>query len=508
LASLLILAGCGSSGSARNTLAGGNSHGTGGIDPSNSGSVQLRIGDDPATPDGRIVALRLDIASMTLWNSTTLDSISFLSGPISVELTHNSTITVPISESGANPNTQYDRLNITYSGAAISYMDVPSMTIYEQDLGALPNQTVDLSAAPVILASAPVVINVQVNVPSVATLPPIVAPLVAYSRAARPAWRHVTLPPLRRNSQDPKSGVKAIAHALTANSPSVTVSQSNIPQGKEQPENGQVQRFIGTVTNVAGSSITVKQQGNSCFTFSTDGNTNFSNVTLSTALNAVVEVNGSTQADGSLYADEVELVDVANGIELTGLVTSAYPDTVLSLLVQDGIGAGMTNSLIGKSITGQLDQASYTVSTGNLDMGGVTAVFDGEHIFPGQQVEIESFNSLQPDPDGTAGMTVPFMVELRQQTVSGTAVNYVSGGPGVGSFDLNLPQDGSSPLANMNPGLVAVHVLQTTTTYPVLSTINPNAQVQVRGLLLCENDNLNQPCTSFVMVAAKITVNN
>ena len=509
LSSLLILSGCGgSSGPGQKALGGGNLHGAGGIDPTNSGSVQLRIGDDPTTPDGRIVALRLDIASMTLWNSTTADSISFLSEPISVELAHNSTVTVPISQSGANPNTQYDRLDITYSGSAISYMDVPSMTIYNQELGALPNQTVDLSTTPVALAGDPVVINVQVNVQSVADLP-VSAPLVIYSpRVVRPAWVNVNLPAVMRATRGQKSGIKAIAHALTGNSPSVTVSQSNIQQGEQQSQNGQIQHFVGTITNVVGSSITVKQQGNSSFTFSTDGNTAFSGVTLSTALNAMVEVNGSTQADGSLYADEVELVDVANGIELIGLVSSVYPDTIMSLTVQAGIGAGMTNSLVGKAITGQLDQASYAVSSGNLDMTGVTSVFDGEHIFPGQQVELESFNSLQADPDGTAGMTVPFMVELQQQTVSGTAVNYVSDGAGVGSFDLNLPQDGSSPLANMNPGLAAVHVLQTTTTYPVLSTIKSNTQVQVRGLLLCQNDNLNQPCTNFVMVAAKITINN
>ena len=43
-----------------------------GIDPNNEGSVQLRIGDDPATTEGRIMALRLDISSMKLWNSSAL----------------------------------------------------------------------------------------------------------------------------------------------------------------------------------------------------------------------------------------------------------------------------------------------------------------------------------------------------------------------------------------------------------------------------------------------------
>src|ERR1700739_119909 len=101
-------------------------------------------------------------------------------------------------------------------------------------------------------------------------------------------------------------------------------------------------------------------------------------------------------------------------------MSRVYPYIELSMIVQDEIGAGMTTSLVGKTINSQLDQASYSVFTGKLDMTGVMAVFDGEHIFPGQQVEVESFTSLQSDPEGTSGMTVPFMVELEQQTISGT----------------------------------------------------------------------------------------
>jgi hypothetical protein len=42
----------------------------------------------------------------------------------------------------------------------------------------------------------------------------------------------------------------------------------------------------------------------------------------------------------------------------------------------------------------------------------------------------------------------------------------------------------------------------------MISSIANNRQVQVRGLLLCQNDNVGQPCTNFVMVAARITLNN
>jgi uncharacterized protein DUF5666 len=502
---LSVLSGCsGYSQSATQGLSLGRS--ATGIDPNNEGSLQLRIGDDPTTPAGRIVALRLDIATMRFRNSTTGDSISFLGDPVSVELTHSSTVTVPIAQSGANPDTTYDLLDIAYTGSAISYMNVPSMLIYNQELGPLPDQTVPLSP-PVSLGTEPLVLNVQIDVSSIAEIPPIMTPLGAPVAGSRQApWRTVVLPPVVRTGRK-QSTVKAMATSLTGNSPAVTVSQSLIQQNEQQPQSGQIQHLVGVCTKVGVNSITLKVNGSS-FAFQTDANTDFENVTLGTSLNSILEVSGATQADGSLHADEVELVDVANGVELTGLVTSVYPDTELSMVVHDGIGAGMYGALIGKTITSQLDLASFTVAKGTVDMTGVTAVFDGEHIFPGQQVEVETFTSLQPDPFGNSALAVPFMVELEQQTISGIAVNYVSQGAGTGTFDLNLPQDGTSPLANLNPGLISVHIVQNATTFPILSSIRSNAKAQVRGFLLCENDNLNQPCTNFLMVASRITVND
>jgi hypothetical protein len=510
---LTLLTGCG--GKSASALLNGGGNGTAkanaGINPTNEGSVQLRIGDDPATPDGRIVALRLDIASMKLWNSTTSDAIDFLVDPVSVELTHSSTVTIPIAQSGANPDTSYDRLDMTYSGSAISYMDMPSATIYNQELGALPDQTVDLSTTPVTLGTDPVVVNVSVNVPSIVNLSPTSPTLLAANPAVRMVngWKIVNLPPRTGIVATAQRKLPVRAMALTSTNPLVTVSQSGIQTSQPQPQSGQIQHLVGPVTKVVGNAITIKPTGNSSFTFQTDSGTDFEDVTLATALNATVEVNGSTQSDGSLYADEVELVDTANGVELIGMVTSSYPDLTLSLVVQDGIGVGMSSSLVGKTVNSQLDQSSYVVDAGNIDMTGVTAVFDGEHVLPGQQVEVESFVALQPDPDGSSGLTTPFMVELEQQTISGTAANYTAGGaPGTGTFDVLLPLDGSSPVANLNPGLTSIHVYQQTTTFPSLSSLKNYAKVQVRGLLLCQNDNVNQTCTNFVMVAAKITVND
>ena len=562
-----------------------------GIDPTNEGSVQLRIGDDPATPEGRIMTLRLDITSMKLWNSSelaitacaagngdgvydytpthgnapaigqTLDitgmtnaanngtfvvtalgvgtftvvnaiaapesdsvgtaisqtagpgAIDFLVDPVSVELTHSSTVTVPIAQSAANPNTSYDRLDIAYSGSAITYMDMPSLTAVNQELGPLPKQTVDLSAAPVTLGTDPVVINVNVNVASMVTLPPIGISSLGVGRGVqiKNGLRIVNLPrPVKSKAVvtgEMTARPMAVGAALNG-SPVVTVSQSQIQNGNQQPQNGQIQHVVGTVTRVVGKAITVKSNGAN-LTFQTDANTTFQAITLSTALNAMVEMNGSTQSDGSLYADEVELVDIANGVELEGMATYIYPDTDLYITVQTAIGSGTSTSLVGKTVYNRISAAVFRVDKGDIDMTGVDAVLDGDHIFAGQQFEVESDQGLQPDPDGSSGLVDPYMVELEQQTVSGTAANYAVGGRlGTGTFDLMLPLDGSSPLANLNTGYTSVHVYQQSTTFPALSTIKNGAKVQVRGLLLCHSDPVEGTCPSFVMVAAKITVND
>jgi hypothetical protein len=489
---VIVMTGCGGKGpgSALAGLgSGGLKAGSAAISLDNPGSLQLRIGDDPSTPDDRIMALRLDITALRAWNSSTSDSIDFLTDPVSVELVHSSTITVPIAQTGANPNTSYDRVDISCSGAGLTYMDYPSGALYNQELGALSTITVDLTNFPLTLGTAPLIVDVNVNVPSLVILPPA---------------GNVRQPVLRGLAPRPRA-----SGATTGSSPGVTVTQSSIQTGQQQPEGGQVQYLYGTVTKTVGSTLTVKTSSNSTFKFQTDANTNFEDVTLGTVLNGIVEANGSTQADGSFYADEIELVDVSNGVEFLGMVSSVAPDMELSMVVQDGIGSGMTSTLVGKSVTSQLDQASYEVSTGDNDMTGVTAVFDGEHIFPGQQVEVEAFTGMQADPEGSAGLTVPYMVELVQQTISGTAMNYVAGGsPGTGTFDLVLPSNGSSPLVTLNPGLTSVHVYQQRTTFPTISSIANNRAVQVRGLLLCQNDNVGQACTNFVMVAARITLNN
>jgi len=130
-------------------------------------------------------------------------------------------------------------------------------------------------------------------------------------------------------------------------------------------------------------------------------------------------------------------------------------------------------------------------------------------VFPGQQVEIESFDVLTlSDPDGNAALVLPWMVRLVPQTISGTVANYTPA-TGTATFDLELPTDGTSYLQLLNPS-ATVHVYQQAgTNLDVLTGISNGQRVQVRGLLFCNdlNDALQQG-TNFVMVAGRVAKGN
>jgi hypothetical protein len=110
---------------------------------------------------------------------------------------------------------------------------------------------------------------------------------------------------------------------------------------------------------------------------------------------------------------------------------------------------------------------------------------------PGQRVAVVGHDPLQPGPDGeSAGLVDAASVELQQQTLNGTVSNYtVAETAGTASFDLLLPEDGSSYLSAANPGVTVIHVYQRSTTdvHNLTGGISDGQSVQVRGLLFYYN---------------------
>jgi hypothetical protein len=171
----------------------------------------------------------------------------------------------------------------------------------------------------------------------------------------------------------------------------------------------------------------------------------------------------------------------------------------------------MASNLVGSSVTAKLDGAvSYSVNVGDDDMTGLMLVFDQDHVFGGQRVELESATGLiKSGTKGILPQIQPYKAELLHQTLSGTISNYAIGASGMPEFDLQLSRD--SYLAIENSGTTSVHVYQRSTsdTSQLNNTaIEDGKSITVRGFLYGVDDNRNVTSgvpLHFAMVATSFS---
>jgi uncharacterized protein DUF5666 len=275
-------------------------------------------------------------------------------------------------------------------------------------------------------------------------------------------------------------------------------------EAQQQDDTGEIEGAVGKVSSISGSNFTLDLAGsNSQLVFATDNTTQFKDglTNLASALNQLVKVEGSTRADGSLFAKELEGIEGPNGSELDGLLTlvTGNPATSLTLLAQDGIGNGMDPAKIGNTFTvdvSGLSASKYIVDQEKCDFSGMTVPsatfpFDATTIHAGQRVEVDNASGV-PAVNGT--LTAD-KVKLEQQAFSGTVSNYSAGMNGAATFDVTLPAD--SHLAILS-GQTVVHVFQQPATNNKFGPIANNSVVRVRGLLFWTG-------SAFNMIARRIT---
>src|SRR5262249_12838288 len=136
-------------------------------------------------------------------------------------------------------------------------------------------------------------------------------------------------------------------------------------ENEQEFEDGELEDTTGTVTSVSGTSFVLAIASGMPLTFTTDASTEFNaGASLAPMTNTVVTVEGVTKADGSLYAKEVEGVEVVGGAELEGLISqvTGNPATQLTFSADDGTGSGMDDTKIGASFTVDVIGAGYKVS--------------------------------------------------------------------------------------------------------------------------------------------------
>jgi hypothetical protein len=439
-----LTTGCGSYSSSSTTAAGANS----------KSATQVRIGDAPAD---RVVSFEISVGPITMTPAGG-SAVTVLSSSRKVELAHLSETNEPLALLNI-PQGSYSSMTLTVANPEVTFINNLGATV---ELQPALNQPITFNFSPALnVGAASSVINIDLNLANSLTF-------------------------------DAQGNVNGVA--ITANSFGVSTS-AVAPVQQQHAEDGELEDTTGLVTAVTGNSftMTVGQNGVS-LTFTTDTNTQFSDgASLATMLNTIVNVEGNTQPDGSLYAKEVEGVENNAGMEADGLVTqvSGNPAAQLSVVAQDGSGAGMDTTKVGTTLTIDVSGANYKVDQGNIDTSGIGGLpsspnfpFDATTIHAGQRVDVESSSSM------SGSTTVADKVKLQQQTLTGTASGLAATtSTGPVTFTLTVAPDSAFAML-AGQSTITVYWQPGTDLHNVASVKNGDT-VRVRGLVFFTGSSFN-----------------
>ena len=426
--------------------------------------VQVSLGDDAGD---RVASLSVTVNAVQL-TSDAGATVSLISNPTTLEVSSLAGTTSPLGTVTVPAGT-YNKLTITLGGATITVVDPATGTTVQKTFNA-PANPFSITLNPVFVSDGSArVINIDFD--------------LHRSVSIDAATGAITFNPLF-----------LVSH---------TRMQGPLSGGHPDPFTGGVERTVGTVTAVSGSTFTISTAiGLRSLTFTTNSSTVFKGVggVSSLLTGMLVVVGGQSQSDGTLLAVGVAVVDALRvGPGALGIVakTSGSPVTQFTLLTQ---GLAAMTPLMGVSTVPQAGLTINVSSTTNfepdsddVDVNGFT--FDASSLSPAQTVAIGARSPLSMFSGGTAsglpiiGTLDASQVRLIQQPLSGTVSNVSSTG-----FTLTVPSESVfAVLANTTT--VAV----TTRSSTVLKdgfTLTNGQKVVVRGLLFNNN--------GYKMVATRI----
>ena len=432
-------------------------------------TTQFRIGD--ATSDS-LVSLEAELRAMHLIDNKG-NSVNILPSTRRIEFTHLAGTVEPLQIIDI-PQGTYTQATFNGGAIHISYISQTGGVnqLHEFTSDTTEDITVALSPA-LVIAAQPSVVSIDFDLSNFVTIDPI-------------------------NNTPP-----------VLNDPKFTITVAPVKtSGEQEPENGEMQSLVGIVGAVNGTSFTMSLGQNKVqLTFTTDSNTRFENVTLSTLATMMVKVNGITRPDGTLLAQEVEALEGQGGVQAEGLVFSWNYTNDLWLIPQDGVGTGLMNPPeppIGREIRADISQATFDVNSDGMDMTGLNFPFDISNIWLGQRVRVESASGLmRPDPNGTDGLIpTASRVTLEKQTLTAAVVSYAANPGGVPSFVMNIPPDSYFEQIRFG-GYEAITVWMPTSVHlHGVTTITPGDTLHVRGLLFFTPN--TSPPDSWNLVAERI----
>jgi Domain of unknown function (DUF5666)/Domain of unknown function (DUF4382) len=426
---------------------GGTSNVTGTAGP-NPASLNLTMGDAPADS---VVSFELTLSSIVLTGPG--PSVTVLSKPTEIELTHLAGTVEPLAIMNVPAGT-YTGATITISKAEATVINGAGVPV--QATVTLPQTSVSVAINLTVSGTAST-LNLDLNL------------------------------------------AQSLSVNLATNPPTVTVTpvfaasvSTNAAENQQEPENGEIEDVSGpvTATTASGFSISVGQQS---LTFNVDSNTKFEGVAgLASLLNGMlVQVDGVTQANGSLRAVKVEVeVEDQDGLEAEGVISSVTgsPATSITLVAQDASSPSGLGPVHGSNITVDVSGAKYVLNN-KVDLSGLTFTFDATHIAPAQRVEVD-------EPTPAANNLVANKVKLLNQGLRGTITGAITPtGNGGSQFTLTVASD--SAFAKLTGQTTITVVRQPSTKLMGNANVASGSTVLVRGSLFFDG-------TGYDLVAVRI----
>jgi hypothetical protein len=462
-----------------------------------SSAVQVKVGDAAAD---RVVGFEMTLTSLVLTTSNGQE-VAVLAEPRRIEFTRLAGALEPVALVDI-PQGIYTEAALVGSNIHLTYIDATG-ELHEYTSSANFNTGVMLD--PKLTVNASSVIGVDLNLAaSILSLDP--------TNVEPPQFR-----------------------------PAYSFSVAPVSATEQKEEEGGLEHVTGVVTAADSGSFTMLLGQNGIpLSFAVDASTTFQGVTLTTLPNMIVEVDGVTAADGTLYAERVAGLANSNGAVLEGMLFNGamVPAGMVrqsvrrpegELVVHEGTGSGMVDAVVGMPVTVDFSTAAYGINGEGMPdgwafdlIGGL--VFNAATIIPGQEVQIVSDTGITPL---AGGYTIPARtVTLQEQAASGVVANYRDGllfGVILGSartktvsprsavslptaaFDLQLPADSYlrllTSLTSVTIGIFPETKLNGT------STVSDLMNVRVRGWLLYLNEELVMIADRIDFVSAPVATN-
>jgi hypothetical protein len=251
---------------------------------------------------------------------------------------------------------------------------------------------------------------------------------------------------------------------------------------------GEVADLHGTLASVSNSGFTL-QTGETSIPFQVAVTTTYggygggsSSSQLSDLADGdIVEVDGTTNTDGTKFATAITKDASSTGEEVEGILTSVIGSPATGLTIADQLDStGSSNQQTSVAVSVGTN-TTFSVRPDKLNIVSMQT-FDATHIGKGQRIEADSLSAGFP--------TIATSVKLREQAILGTVA--ATPAPTSSSFTLNL--DSSSAFSTLS-GVTSIAV---TVANGATLKVTPmaGATLLVRGLIFVNG-------STYTMIATR-----